>query len=281
MSSTIFIVWRESIEAMLVIGILYTWLKNQVHENPAASRSGMRFLWGGVFAGIALAAGLAFIMLKVQSELASEALEYFQVAIVLVAAALITQMVLWMRRHGRSLKRDLESGMQRAHEQANWWGMSALAAIAVGREGAETVIFLYGAGMAQNSDLISFVLSAAGGFVLAFLTFWALSRGTRFFSWQVFFRFSEMLLLLLAAALLVDGVDHMIGLGWIPALIDPLWDSSFLLDDSTRIGGVIAAFTGYRAHPALMLLLIYAAYWISVSVLLRRSCGLKSAKAAA
>lgn len=281
MSSTIFIVWRESIEAMLVIGILYTWLKNQVHENPAASRSGMRFLWGGVFAGIALAAGLAFIMLKVQSELASEALEYFQVAIVLVAAALITQMVLWMRRHGRSLKHDLESGMQRAHEQANWWGMSALAAIAVGREGAETVIFLYGAGMAQNSDLISFVLSAAGGFVLAFLTFWALSRGTRFFSWQVFFRFSEMLLLLLAAALLVDGVDHMIGLGWIPALIDPLWDSSFLLDDSTRIGGVIAAFTGYRAHPALMLLLIYAAYWISVSVLLRRSCGLKSAKAAA
>ncbi|VAW82570.1 High-affinity iron permease, partial [hydrothermal vent metagenome] len=71
-------------------------------------------------------------------------------------------------------------------------------------------------------------------------------------------------------ALLVDGVDRMIGFGWLPALVDPLWDSSFLLDDSSRVGGIIATFTGYRAHPALMLLLIYAAYWVVVSRLLRR-----------
>ena len=275
MSTTVFIVWRESIEAMLVIGILYTWLKNQ-----ADTGSGMRFLWGGVMAGIVLAIVLAFIMLEVQSELASEGLEYFQVAVVLVAAALITQMVFWMRRHGRTLKRDLESGMQRAHAQANWWGMAALAAIAVGREGAETVIFLYGTGLARSShEMIPFALSAASGFVLAFLTFLTLSRGIRFFSWELFFRLSEILLLLLAAALLVDGVDHMIGLGWLPALIDPVWDSSFLLDDGTRVGGIIAAFTGYRAHPALMLLLIYAAYWLVVYLLLRRPGGLRTRKA--
>ena len=266
MSSTVFIVWRESIEAMLVIGILYTWLKNQ----PETGK-GMQFLWGGVLAGVAMAATLAFIMLKVQNELAAEALDYFQIGIVLIASVLITQMVLWMRRHGRSLKHELESGMQKAHEQANWWGMATVAAIAVGREGAETVIFLYGAGLAQNSHIIPFMLSAAGGFALAFCTFWILSRGSRFFSWQLFFRFSEVLLLLLAAALLVDGIDHMIGLGWIPPLIDPVWDSSFILDDSSRIGGVIAAFTGYRAQPALMLLLIYAVYWLVVSLLLSRS----------
>ncbi|MFQ5643243.1 MAG: FTR1 family protein [Thiogranum sp.] len=266
MGSTVFIVWRESIEAMLVIGILYSWLKNQ-----SDSGRGMRFLWGGVAAGIVLAVGLAFVMLEVQSELAGEALDYFQIAIVLIASALITQMVLWMRRHGHTLKRDLESGMQRAHEQANWWGMSALAAIAVGREGAETVIFLYGTGLTQtHSEILPFALSASSGLALAFLTFQALSRGLRFFSWRAFFRFSEILLLLLAAALLVDGVDRMIGFGWLPALVDPLWDSSFLLDDSSRVGGIIATFTGYRAHPALMLLLIYAAYWVVVSRLLRQ-----------
>ena len=96
---------------------------------------------------------------------------------------------------------------------------------------------------------------------------------------EVFFRFSETLLLLLAAALLVDGVDHLIGLGWLPALIDPVWDSSFLLDDSSRVGGVIAAFTGYRAHPALTILLIYAAYWFVVSLLMRRSSDLGTSKA--
>ena len=271
MGSTIFIVWRESIEAMLVIGILYTWLKSQSVDNPENSTKGMVFLWGGVLSGVALAGALAYIMLKAQSELASEALEYFQVTIVLVASALITQMVLWMRRHGRTMKRDLESGMQQAQEQSNWWGMAILATIAVGREGAETVIFLYGAGLAQNNDILAFSAAALGGFVLAFLTFWALSRGTRYFSWQLFFRVSEILLLFLAAALLVDGVDHMIGLGWIPALVDPLWDSTFILDDSSRLGAIIAAFTGYRAHPALMLLLIYALYWVLVSFMLKRS----------
>tara|TARA_R110001592_G_scaffold321037_1_gene599257 strand:- start:1751 stop:2113 length:363 start_codon:yes stop_codon:yes gene_type:complete len=113
-----------------------------------------------------------------------------------------------------------------------------------------------------------FILSAGVDFVLAFLSFWALSRGTRFFSWQLFSLVSKILLLLLAAALLVDSVDHMVGLGWYQPLIDPLWDNSTLLDDNTRNRGVIAAFTGYRSHPALMLL--YAAFWIMVCLLLRR-----------
>ncbi len=271
MSSTIFIVWRESIEAMLVIGILYTWLKTQTDSGFSDAREGIHFLWGGVVAGIALALVLAFIMLKIQSELAADALEYFQIAIVLIASALITQMVLWMRRHGRTLKADLENGLQQAKEQANWWGMATLAAIAVGREGAETVIFVYGNGLAQNTALIPFLLSALSGFVLAFLTFWALSRGTRWFSWRLFFSVSEILLLLLAAALLVDGVEKMIGLGWLPALIDPVWDSTFILDDSSTLGGLVSAFTGYRAYPALSMLIIYFIYWLSVILLLRNS----------
>jgi high-affinity iron transporter len=274
MASTIFIVWRESIEAMLVIGILYTWLKNQIAlaqpEKVKNSKQGMQFLWAGVLGGIVLAVVLAMVMLKIQSELASDALAYFQLAIVLIAALLITQMVLWMRRRGRTLKRDLESGLQQAHDKANWLGMAILAAIAVGREGAETVIFLYGTGLAQQNDLIVFILSAIAGFLLAFFSFWLLSQGSRWLSWQVFFRFSEILLLFLAASLLVDGVDQMIGFGWLPALVDPLWDSSFLLDDSSQVGGVIAAFTGYRAQPALMLILIYCSYWLMIRFLFMR-----------
>lgn len=284
MTSTMFIVWRESIEAMLVIGILYTWLKNQIAQaqatdsetekqqntNQIAARLGMRFLWGGVLAGIVLAIVLAMVMLKIQSELASDVLAYFQLAIVLIAALLITQMVLWMRRHGRTLKKDLESGLQQAQDKANWLGMAMLAAIAVGREGAETVIFLYGNGLAQQNDLSSFVFAAATGFALAFFSFWLLSQGSRWFSWPAFFRVSEIILLFLAASLLVDGVEQMIDFGWLPTLVDPLWDSSFFLDDSSRFGGVISAFTGYRSQPALMLILIYCGYWLTLRFLFTR-----------
>src|SRR3990172_999057 len=102
MGNVIFIVWRESVEAMLVVGILYAWLAARERV-----REGMRYLWGGVAAGLGLAGNLGLIMLFVHSELADIAREYFEVAIMLNASGLITQMVLWMRKHGRSLKREL------------------------------------------------------------------------------------------------------------------------------------------------------------------------------
>lgn len=288
MGNTIFIVWRESIEAMLVIGILYAWLKRR----DAASEGGvlaigMRYLWGGVGAGIALALALAGIMLTVQSQLSGEALEYFEIGLVLAAAGLITQMVLWMRKHGRTMKRDLESGMEKAAEQANWWGMLAVVAIAVGREGAETVIFLYGLGIEQSGMAFAqFITAVAFGFGLALLSFWVLTKGSKILSWRGFFRFSEIVLLLLASSLLVGGVEKLIGQGLLPAIVEPLWDTSAVLDDTGAVGAVIAAFTGYRAQPSLMVALAYTAYWGLVWALMRvqsspsKPCSIDTAKVA-
>jgi high-affinity iron transporter len=280
MASTIFIVWRESIEAMLVIGILYAWLKNQHAASTSKNTNqGMRYLISGIGAGIILALLLATIMLKIQTQLASESLEYFQLVMVLLAAVLIVKMVFWMRRHGRHLKQHLETGMQRASDKRSYIAMAVLAAIAVGREGAETVIFLYGTGLsfahnqtANSGDgFIAFIGGASAGFILAYISFLALSKGTRYFSWQLFFKVSEALLLLLAAALIVDSVDKMIALDWLPALIDPVWDTRNILDDSSRFGGVIAAFTGYRAQPALMIVLVYIGYWLMIKLWLIRT----------
>lgn len=265
MVNTLFIVWRESVEAMLVIGILYAWLKN----NDETGR-GLRYLYSGVGTGLGLAGLLAWAMLVLQSELSGQALEYFQVGTVFVAAILITQMVFWMRKHGRNIKRELETGAARAVSGANWLGLLAVAAIAVAREGAETVVFLYGIVLEQHGlAVLEFSAAAAAGLGLAFLTFWLLSAGSRYFSWRAFFRFSEAVLLLLASALLVNGVEKLIGFGVLPTLMDPAWDSSFILDDGGRAGGLIAALTGYRAQPALLLVLAYGAYWALVGFLMR------------
>lgn len=260
MTSAFFIVWRESIEAMLVVGILHAWLRN--HE---AGAQGRRWLWGGVAAGVGLALLLAAAMLGVLSRLSGDALEYFGIAMTLVAAALITQMVLWMHRHGRGLRHTLETRAARAAEGANWAGVLVLAMLAVGREGTETVVFLYGLFLEQQgAALAGFLASALAGLIAAFALFWLISRGSRWLSWRVFFRASEALLLFLAAALLVGGTEKLVGLGLLPALVDPLWDSAWLLDDSAGIGGLVAAFAGYRAHPALLTVLVYSAYWMLV-----------------
>ena len=195
MGNALFIIWRESAEAMLVVGILYAWLS----KHPDVKR-GMRYLWAGVAAGIGLALALAAVMLGIAKALSDAGLEYFQLAMMLVAAALIVQMVFWMRRHGRTFKRDLEADMQKNASAANWWGLLVVVALAVGRESAETVVFLYGLG-AQNESVWGFLAILALGIAAAYLTFWLLQQGGRFVSWRTFFRVSEILLLLLAGAL--------------------------------------------------------------------------------
>ena len=265
MGNALFIVWRESAEAMLVVGILYAWLRRR----PDAA-IGMRYLWGGVAAGVGLALALAITMLGVASVLSDAGLEYFQLAMMFIAAGLIVQMVFWMRRHGRTFKRDLEAGMQEKASSAKWWGLLVVVALAVGRESAETVVFLYGVGIGERGlDTLAIVLSL--GLALAFATFWVLQQGGKILSWRTFFRISEILLLLLAGALLVSGVEKLIGMGVLPGIVDPMWDTSALLDDSGRFGGLVSSLTGYRARPSLLALAVLAVYWTLVTYALRRS----------
>lgn len=262
MGNALFIVWRESVEAMLVVGILYAW----VRRNDGA---GMRALWLGVAAGVGLAGLLGWAMVATQDELSGAALELFQLAMLLAAAGLIVQMVLWMQRHGRHMKQQLERNMEQAARHSGAAGIAVIAALAIAREGAETAIFLYGMGLSDGAGA-GLAAGAAVGFALALLTAYAVNGGLRFLNYRQFFRVSGVLLLLFAAALLAAAVDRMIGAGWLPALVDPLWDTSALLDDAGGGGAALAAFTGYRARPSLMLAAVYALYWAGILLARRR-----------
>jgi len=270
MDQVAFIVWRESVEALLVIGILFTWLRT-----TPQGRKGLPWLWAGVFAGLGLAVLLALVLLGVSTWLSSEGQEWFQAIMALVACVLVVQMVVWMRRHGRTLKKELEGGMRAELDQSNWWGLLVLAMIAVAREGSETVVFLYGTIAAGDSAGMAWRLALAGvgGFATALLTFWILQLGGKLITWRRFFKLTEIFLLLLASALLVGGLDHLVSLGVLPTLMDPVWDSSWLLGTSGGLGKVLADFAGYRAYPALSELLIWLGYWFCVFYLLRRTGG--------
>lgn len=265
-TQVLFVVWRESVEALLIVGIVAAWLR----EHPEAL-TGRKFLWAGIAVGLLVAGGLGAAILGLSEYFEGDQQEYFQLAMVSLAAALIVQMVFWMRKHGRTLKRDMESGLAVHASRANWWGMLVLVAVAIAREGSETVVFLYGLGLSQHGEqLVSFVGSAMVGFALAFATFGVLQIGGRVLSWKVFFKATEILLLLLAGAMLVSATERLLALGLLPALLDPVWNSAPLLDDATTVGSLVAALTGYRAHPALTMVLALAFYWLAVAWGLRR-----------
>ncbi|OGT90399.1 MAG: FTR1 family iron permease [Gammaproteobacteria bacterium RIFOXYA12_FULL_61_12] len=251
MGNAFIVVWRESLEAMLVIGVLLSWIARQETPLPLA-----RGLWAGVAAGVGLAGALGFATWAAQSEFAGAALEKFQLAMVLGAAALILHMVLWMHAHGRHMKRELE---RQAEQAMGAFGIAAIAALAVAREGAETVVFLYGLGMeGETTRLFS---GAAAGFALAVATAWLVARGARHLNVRTLFRASEFLLLLIATALLAAGIDRLIGMEWLPPIIDPLWDTAAWLPDGRGPGRFLADFVGYRARPAATLVIAIAAFW--------------------
>nr|MDP2191589.1 FTR1 family protein [Rhodoferax sp.] len=258
MGSTLFIVWRETVEAMLVVGILHSWLKfNDV------GGTGLRALWLGVACGVGLAGALGWVMVAAQGELSGQALEWFQIGMLLVAAGLIVQMVLWMRRSGAGMRQSLHQNLALAVKRSGLLGIAVVAALAIAREGAEAAVFLYGASL-EPGGTAGLVAGAILGFALAGLTAWALGRGLRFLDYRRFFLVSGWMLLLFALALLVSAVDRLIGAGLLPALLDPLWDSSWLLDDNRRVGSVLAALIGYRARPSLMLVIVFTLYWLGL-----------------
>ena len=259
MGNPFFVVWRESLEAFLIAGILYAWLK--ANDDGGAGR---RALFGGLAAGVGLALLLGWALLTVQDELTGEALDLFQTATLLVAAGLITQMVLWMRKHGRTIKAQLHADLSAAAERAGYWGVAVVAVLAVAREGAETVIFLYG--LAQGGDLSALAVGSVLGFAAAALTAWLAAKSLARLNIGLLLRLSSILLLVLASALFVTAIDRLIGAGWLAPMLDPVWDTSPLIDDGTTGGKLLADFTGYRARPALTTLLAWAAYWTVVFI---------------
>lgn len=255
-----FVMWRETIEAMLVVGILHAWLSHNLE-----GKAGIKYLWLGVLAGLGGAFLLGLGIEALNAVLSDEGQEYFQSALQLAAAALIVQMVFWMRRHARSLKREMEQSLEQRAQQQNWWGVAFLAAIAVAREGSETVVFLSSLATGNNGLASSTFWMALGlGVLVAGVTFYLLQLGGKLISWRVFFKATETMLLLLACALLISGAERLIGIQTLPALVNQLWDSSALLDDGSIVGGIVSAFTGYRARPSLMIFLVFCAYWLGV-----------------
>ncbi len=254
MGNAFFVVWRESLEAFLIAGILYAWLKG----NDGTGK-GRKALFSGLAAGVLLALLLGAALLGVQDELTGNALEAFQTGALLVAAGLITQMVLWMRAHGRQMKARLHADLSLAAERSGYAGVAVVAALAVAREGAETVIFLYG--LAQGGGGAALAFGALGGLLGAAVTAWLAAHSLAKLNIGLLLRLSSILLLILASALLVAAVDRMIGAGWLPPLLDPVWDSSMLVDDTTAVGKLVAGFSGYRARPAMTTLLAWATYW--------------------
>jgi high-affinity iron transporter len=245
---------REGLEAALIVGIVLAALRkvNRTHLSI--------FVWQGVLAaiGFSILAGLGLTWLGAEFEGRAE--EVFEGVTMLVAAGLLTWMIVWMRRQSAGMQKELEKDVVSATEgQEKRWALFWLSFLAVGREGLELVLFLVAVQM--TSDAFQTLAGAVLGLTASFALGIALFVSSKRMSLRTFFNVTNILLVLFAAGLLAHGVHEFNEAGVIPPIIEHVWDINPILNEEGTVGQMLTAVLGYNGNPALTEMLAYGAYF--------------------
>jgi high-affinity iron transporter len=255
MVATFVIFLREGIEASMIVAILLASL----------DRLGQRRHFRDVFVGVAaalvlVAAGGVTAYLTIKSYAGSRAQTIFETITYLVAAVMLTYMTFWMRNHSATLSSDLQARTEAALDGKARWGLKILAFQAVGREGLETMVFTLAIVFASSSHgvILGGVVGLAASLIVAFAIY---HLGKRI-NLSVFFRVIGALLMVFAAGILVDAVENLQELGWLPILTQPLWSTAHVLSEDGNVGDIFHSFFGYADQPTAGQLIVYVTYLV-------------------
>jgi high-affinity iron transporter len=246
---------REGLEAALIIGIVLGALR-QARRNELSSA-----MWAGAGCAALLSLLSAILLTRLGLELKDPAEAIFEGITMLLAAAILTWMIFWMNQRARNMKNELESGVQRAW-QTGKSSLFGLAFLSVLREGVELALFLTAATF--TSSAAQTILGGLLGLGTAILLGWSFFATSVRLDLRRFFQVTGMLLVLFAAGLVARSVGELVLVGWIPALVDHIWDLSILVSSESLLGQTLGALFGYSADPSLMQVLAYCAYFVVV-----------------
>ena len=254
---------REGLEAALIIGIVWGALKRLQRMDLAPA------LWRGAGAAALASLVIALALGAIGAKMEGKAEEIFEGVAMFLACGVLTWMVFWMRRQAGTIKQTLESSVSQAASGGGQRGLFTLAFLSVGKEGFELVLFLIAARFA--SDAWQTLFGALAGLAAAALLGWMLFATTRRLSLRAFFGVTNVLLIVFAAGLAAHGVHEFNEAGVIPAVIEPVWDTSRLLSDSSLVGEIFKALLGYNSNPSLSEVISYLGYYLVIGLALYAS----------
>ncbi len=245
---------REGLEASIVVMVLVTFLVK------TDRRDALKWVWLGVGAAVTMTVG---VFLAIQygaytiKDLAAEAIAGVAS---LVAVAIVTSMVLWMRRAAASLSGELRAGMSRALETGPL-AVMALAFLAVGREGVETALFMVGYAEAETAwPLAGLLIGVAVAAAIAY----GMYAGAVRINLQKFFKYTGAFLIVVAAGILSYGVGALQTVGWLPGLGLKAFDITSWFEWSSWYGQLIRGIFNITPTPTLLQLAAWLTYLVIV-----------------
>jgi len=259
MVPTFVITLREVVEASLIVGIIAAFLVKEGRKDA------LRQMWIGVTIAVVLCAGVGVALDLVGEELPQQKQEGLETIIGLIAVAMITYMIVWMTRHSRGIKAELEGGAASALATGSALALVGMAFLAVLREGFETSVFL----LAAFQDARNTTAAGAGavlGVICALLIGLALYRGGVRINLSRFFRITGLVLVFVAAGLLATAAHTAHGAGWLSSFQTQAVDLSWLVHPGTVTESLLTGMLGLRRSMSVAEVALYLGFAIPVGL---------------
>jgi high-affinity iron transporter len=259
MTAAFFLMLREGLEAALIVGIIAAYLV-RIDRRDALPK-----IWVGVIAALGLSAVAGVVVVATVGKLPLVVQETFEGLAGVTAVAVLTWMIFWMRRHGRSIKGELERGVDAALSTDRTLALAGLAFVAVLREGLETVLFLL-AILASAGAGLPTALGAVAGLAIAVGIGWAIFTAGVRINLGRFFTLTGIVLVFVSAGLIAFAI-HEFGEAGLIANGGSAFDLGAVLPETSPLGSLLAGLFGYRSEPTPLELAGYLAYLIPVLTL--------------
>lgn len=250
---------REGLEAALIIGIVFGALQKIRRTDLAPA------LWMGTLVALGVSILAAVILTAFGLSLEEAAEEIYEGVTMLLAAGILTWMIFWMSKQAKNLKSELEEGVNKAAITTGKRAVFWLAFLAVVREGVELALFITAAFFAGSSANLSanIILTLTGvvlGLGTAVLLGWSLLAATARLNLRRFFQITGFLLILFAAGLVAHGIHEFNEVGWIPAVVEHVWDVNAIVSETSVLGELLKTLYGYNGNPSLTEMIGYFMY---------------------
>jgi high-affinity iron transporter len=261
MLGALIIVFREVIEAGLIVGIV------MAATRGVAGRG--RWVSIGVGAGVLGAAIVAMFAGAISQAFEGSGQELFNASVLGIAVVMLMWHNAWMARHGREIATEMRSvGMAVSEGAKPLTALAIVVGLAVLREGSEVVLFLYGifaSGTSGMSLFIGGILGVAAGAAFTGLTYFGLlAIPTRYI-----FSVTSWLIALLAAGMAAQSVQFLNNAGFVEVLGRTVWDTSWILSEGSIFGRLLHTLIGYTERPTELQLLVYIAILLLMGLLMR------------
>jgi high-affinity iron transporter len=257
MFATAIIVFREVLEAAIIIGILAAATRNI----PGSKR----WLAAGLIAGL-IGSGVVAAFTDVIGEFASGmGQELFNAIVLSLAVLMLAWHNIWMSSHGAVLAANAKSlGKNISEGTSECSALLVIVGLAVLREGSETVLFIYGIAASDSGGQSSMLLGGITGLLAGIAVGYTIFAGLLRIPMRWFFATTGVLVLLLAAGMASQAAHYLIQADLLPSLAAPLWDTSAFLPEHGLPGMLLHSLVGYDSRPAGMQLVFYLTVLIAI-----------------